>query len=94
MGPAEHDHCVVLLNVTHFRGLIARRDHISKEHRVLDVQVAWDDRRADVGKRHPDILGLPTRVPTGGVRIPVDATHRCGLRVDVVAVAVELPPAK
>src|SRR5690606_38395024 len=59
-------------------------------HRVLDVDVVGDDRRAHVRERHAHILRLAAVIATGGVGVAVEAAHGAGLRIDVVAVAVQL----
>src|SRR5690606_12179093 len=87
---AEHDHRVALADVGHLGGLVAGGEGVGQQHRVLDVDVVGDDGRAHVGKRHAHVLGLAAVVAAGGVGVAVEATHRAGLRIHVVAIAVQL----
>src|SRR5205085_180831 len=87
---AEDDDRVAFLDVAHLRGLVAGGADVGEQRRVFDVHPVRDDRGPDVGHGHAHEFGLAAVVAAGRVRVAVDAAHRGGLRVDVVAVAVQL----
>src|SRR5690606_20692904 len=86
----EHDHRVAFADAAHLRGLVAGGEGVGEQDRILDVDVIRDHGRADIGKGHAHVFGLAAVIAAGGVGVAVEATHRTGLRIDVVAVAVQL----
>src|SRR5215208_7321129 len=66
--------------------------HVGEEYRVVRVHAFRNERGTHVGVRDADVLCLPTVVAACGVRIAEDATHRGGLGVGLVAIAVQTLP--
>src|SRR3954447_4952260 len=87
-GAADDDD-VALPDVTRLRGEVAGRKGIGEHHGVLVGQPVRDLARPDVRQWHADILGLPSVITTGRVRVAVDPADRGGVEVDVVAVGVQ-----
>ena len=86
---AEDHHHVAFADLAELRAEVAGRARVGEQHRVLFVHPLGNLARADVGERHAHELGLAAVVAAAGVRVAVDAADRAGVRVDVVAVAVE-----